>query len=106
MLRQIFGQQICLERQRARSAQIAFLQGRTSALDVVPNLSGHLLLARVQRATRQPFELIVGGAQQAFRVLALADRFSGCHAGRDPLGRLGGSAFANHDFSRSAMRRF
>ncbi len=75
MLHQIVRQQVCLLRKRIRSSQITFLQSRTRAAHIVSDLTHRLLLSRVERAFRQQFQLVVGRAQQPFRVLALAGRF-------------------------------
>ena len=60
MLHQIFCQQMGLLRQRARSSHVAFLQRRTRAVDIVPDLSHRLLLSRIQGASRQLLQLAAG----------------------------------------------
>ncbi len=104
MLRQIFRQQMRLLRQRARFPRIAFLQCGTRTVHVVADLFHRLLLSRVQSASRQPFQLVVGSAQPPFRVLALAGGFRGSDAGRDLRRGLARSAFTNHNLSRSTRR--
>jgi hypothetical protein len=88
---------MCLLRQRARSPHIALLQGRTRTVHIVADLSCRLLLYRVQRASRQPFQLVVGGTQQLFRILALAGGFCGSDVGRNLRRGFPRPPFANHN---------
>ncbi len=96
---------MCFLRQRARSPRIAFLQRRTRTIHEVADLPHRLLLSRVQRASRQLFQLFVGRAQQLFRVLALTCGFCGRYIGRNLRRGLARSALANDNLPRSAIRR-
>jgi len=105
MLHQIVRQQMCLLRQRIRSPQIAFLQRRTRAAHIVSDLSHRLLLSRIEGASCQQFQLVVGRAQQPLRVLALVSGFRGSHVGRNLRRRFARSALANHNLPRTPTRR-
>jgi hypothetical protein len=105
MLHQIFRQQMRFLRQRIRSPHIAFFQCRTNTLHIASDLPHRLLLFCVQGASRQPFQFVVGRAQQLFRVVTLAGGFRGSHPGRDLRSGLTRSALAHHNLVWSTIRR-
>jgi len=105
MVQQIARQQVRFLRQRIPPPHIAFLQRRTRSIHVIADLPHRLSLLRAQRAPCQLLQLIVSSSQQLFRVLAFAGSFRRSHSRYDLRRRLARSTLANHNPSRSTVRR-